>query len=101
MASDYPAIIDDAKIAELRAEIIGTRQPIPVIAQINDETNRAVYDAIERYNISFIKVGRDRYIDPLEYAEKRAACRKKRESMGTAPMPPPRPVGRPRKAAGT
>ena len=72
MASYFPPADEDEKIQALRAEIIGRRQPIPVIARVNDESERAVYQNIDRYDVSFIKVGAFRYIDPVEYAEKRA-----------------------------
>jgi hypothetical protein len=85
----------DEIIAALRAEVIGRRQPIAVIAQLNDETERCVYQNLDRYDISFIKVGALRYIDPVEYAEKRA----KRIRKPTGSLPPPRPVGRPRKSS--
>jgi hypothetical protein len=86
-------VLSDEVVAALRAAIIGRRQPISVIARVNGESERAVYQNIDRYDVSFIKVGALRYIDPVEYAEKRA----QRIRKPTASLPPPRPVGRPRK----
>jgi hypothetical protein len=96
MASPFSVSADDSKIEALRADIIGRRQPISVIARINRETERSVYSSIKRYGISYIKVGSDRYIDPVEYAEKRALRHECAPGL-SAPLPPPRAVGRPRK----
>jgi hypothetical protein len=88
----------DAQIVALRAEVIGNRQPITVIAKLNDQTVRAVYGNIQRLGIPFIRVGDERFLYPAVYAEMRGRS----ESAPPAPAPPPAPPrrpGRPRKAA--
>jgi hypothetical protein len=97
MASDIPTT-GDVDIDTLRAEVIGKRQPLAVIARMQNHTMRTVYETIERCSVSFIKVGPDRYIDPVEYAEKRARGKIRSNRTQPEPLPLPRSVGRPRKS---
>jgi hypothetical protein len=85
--------LDEGVIQEERRKLIGDRLPIKVIAQINDQSERAVYDNIQRHQIPFLLVGSMRYIDPRVYAEMRAH----RVRPEPQPLPAPRRVGRPRK----
>ena len=85
----------DETIDALRGRVIGNRVSIEMIAEINDQTVRAVYDNLQRHpDIPFIIVAGRRYIDPEDYARLRGRS-------GDEPLPPepalepPRRPGRP------
>jgi hypothetical protein len=80
------------EIEEKRRQLIAGKETIPIIARINDSSQRAVYNNVARLGIPYIKIGRDMYIDPLIYAEARG-----RRGQGRTAMHPrwrPRPGDR-------
>jgi hypothetical protein len=85
-------------LAELRKEIIGNRHPVLVIAQVNHQAVRTVYDVLSKHpEIPTIKLGTDLYVDPHAYAAVRGRRREPPHETECAEPPPPRRPGRPPK----
>jgi hypothetical protein len=55
---------DAAYIAAIRARLIGNKLTIKQLARALNKTERAIYQAIERYNIPYEKVLNERLLDP-------------------------------------
>ena len=91
----------DADIATRRAEVIGDRVSIAELARINNQSERSVYQAIDRHRIPFIKVGSERFLRPEDYAQRRGRTGDEPFPPPELALEPPRRPGRPRSAAPT
>ena len=91
MQSDSTAL--DA--ATVRAHLIHNRVPDDVLASALGIGLRAMYYYAEK-GLPYIRIGGRRYFD-IDEARDWLTRRKDSRPAAPEPMPPPRPVGRPRK----
>lgn len=98
--ADAPdAVSHDDVIQAWRAELLGGYVPLPQFSEIFGHGDRTTYNKIARLNLTVVRIDGMPHLSPREAVEKERQV-KERERAAPAPvreLPPPRPVGRPRK----